>query len=403
MIKQDDSLLTKIRKIAVLYAKMIAAVFGVLILGFIAFAIFKGTIEPRLNSAAACISKDGCLFPMVNGRSSVRVVGFSAEGSTILTRGPDILIHDAANGNKLGDIDPDGAGNRLVIAGDGSLIAALDTRNNELDFFTPDGESVDGWVWPAERDIRDMAFLPSAAGYALSGTDGVTMWRIEDGKQFTTLPGSEGAGMMVTSADGNWLAALKRDEDALYIWPLESIAGVLVINEVGLADGVVWQDSLQISADGSRVASFNDETASVWNSSDGDLLLSVSLKDVAVGIDHIGFAANGERLAVGYDDGVVEVWTVDEQAVLQLFEHGQKLNGVALSPDGTQLAVGQSRDSVVTVITGAERAAAQRQAVRNLSVSRNLRESTGGYEYLTPGNVYIDTIPGYALVWEVAP
>ncbi len=403
MIKQSDSLLTKIRKIALLYAKMIGVVFGFLILGFIVFAIFKGVIEPRLNSAAACVGKDGCLFSMINGRGSVRVVGFSADGSTILTRGPDILIHDATNGNKLGDIDPDGAGNRLVIAGDGSLVAALDTLNNELDFFTPDGESVDGWTWPEERNIRDMAFLPSTAGYALSGTDGITMWRIEDGKQFTTLPGSEGAGMMVTSADGNWLAALKRDEDALYIWPLESIADVVVIKEVGLADGVVWQDSLQISADGSRIASFTEDIATVWSSAEGDLLLSVSLKEVEVGIDHIGLAANGERLAVGYDDGVVEVWSVDEQAVLQLWEHGQSLNGVALSPDGTQLAVGQSRDSVVTVISGAERAAAQRQAARNRRVGRNLRESTGGYQFLTPGTVYIDTIPGFALVWEVAP
>ena len=393
-LDKDDKPLTTVKKVAILYSKGCLAVFGALIVGFIAFAIFKGVIQPRLTSATACVGKDGCLFSMINGRDSVRVVGFSADGSTILTRGPDILIHDATNGNKLGEIDPDGAGNRLVIAGDGSLIAALDTRNNELDFFTPDGESTDGWVWPEERDIWDMAFLPSVAGYALSGTDGVTMWRIEDGKQFTTLPGSEGAGLMVSSADGKWLAAYKKDEDALYVWPLESMDDLIVINEIGLVDGVIWQDSLQISADGSRVAAYSDTAANVWNTADGTLLLSTSLASVDVDVDHIGLAANGERFAVGYDDGVVEVWSVDEGQPLQLFEHGQSLNGVALSPDGTKLAVGHSGDSVVTVITGAERFAAQQRAARG--------QSTNGNQFLTPGNVYIDTIPGYALVWEIS-
>lgn len=221
------------------------------------------------------------------------------------------------------------------------------------------------------------------------------MWRLADGKQFTTLPESEGAGLLVTSADGAWLAAHNKVEDAIYVWPLEHIADRITIREVGITSVLLNPDALQISADGARIAAFNADSASVWNSADGALLLSVSLEDIEIEIDHIGLAANGQRLAVGYDDGVVEVWSVENGEIVQLFEHGQSLNGIALSPDGTRLAVGHSGDSVVTIITASERALAQSRSRRGLS--------TGGQQFLTPGQVYIDTIPGYGMVWEIAP
>lgn len=90
-----------------LYAKGCLSVFGVLIAGFLAFAIFKGAIQPRLTAGTACVGKDGCLFTLLNGRDSVRVLGFSADSSTILTRGANTLIHDASNGDKSAELKPD--------------------------------------------------------------------------------------------------------------------------------------------------------------------------------------------------------------------------------------------------------------------------------------------------------
>ena len=398
MIHQDDSFFTKLRKILVLYAKAVGFVFAALIVGFIAFAIFKGAIEPRVTAGVACVRGDGCLYALINGSDSVRVLGFSADGSTILTRGADTLIHSAENGDRIGKLDPDFDSTfQTIIAGDGSLIATLSTRENSVELFTPDGEYDDGWFWPEERDIRDFAFLPLVDGFALSGQDGITMWRLADGKKFTTLPGSEGVGLMVTSAEGNTLAAFNRETDTITIWPLENIANRIDIREAGLFDGFTRNDTLQISADGNRLAAYTSETASVWDTATGDLLLSTSLTDLEISVRSIGLAANGARLAVGYSDGVVEVWSIDTGDLLQLFEHRQSLNGIALSPDGTKLAVGQLDDAVVTQITWAERQAARRCA------SRGSGCSNAGDQFLTPGQVYIETIPGYALVREVAP
>lgn len=388
----------KVLELLKAYLKMIAAVFGVLILGFIAFAIWEGAIEPRLRSGSVCLTNDGCLFPMLNGRLSVRVLGFSADGSTILTRGSgDTLIHNADNGEKVTELDPDFESSfHTIIAGDGSLIATLNTRENGVEFFTPDGEYVDGWVWPEERDIQDFAFLPLVDGFALSGQDGVTMWRMEDGKQFTTLPDSDGAGLMVTSADGSTLATYDKEEDAIYVWPLERIADGIKLHEAGLHDAFVRDDALLLSGDGLRVAAYSAERAAVWDTRDGSLIFSTSLASEEIDMVALALSADGRRLAIGYDDGAVEAWSIDDDQPLALFEHGQAINGIALSPDGTKLAVGQSRDSRVTVITASERFASQSRARRGVS-------GAGAAQYLTPGKVYIDPIPGFALVWEVTP
>ena len=377
MISQDDKPIEKVKKAGILYTKGCLFAFAALVIGFIVFALFKSTIQPRLTSGIACNQNDGCQLALLNGRAGVRILGYSPDGSFILTAGADTLIHNATTGDKVAELDPDFDSHfDTIIAGDGSLIAALNTRENGVEFFTPDGQPVDGWYWPEERDLQDFAFLPRVDGFALSGQDGITMWRMEDGEQFATLPGSEGAGLMVASANGAWLAAYNREADAIYIWPLAQIDEGIVIHEVDIFDAFVRDDALQISADGSRVASFSAATASVWNTADGALIFSTSLEKEGIGIDHIGLSANGQRLAIGYDDGGVEVWEIEGAQLLQIFEHRQALNGVALSPDGTQVAVGQSGDSVVT-------------------------ESLSPQDFSTEGNVYIDTIPGYALVCMV--
>ena len=398
----------KITDILKLYAKGILFTFGALIAGFIVFVIYKSAIQPRLTAAGACVGKDHCLYSLVNGRDSVRVLGYSADGQTLITRGGDgTLLHSSDDGDKLARVKPDFESKsfKTIIAGDGSLIATLSTRENGVEFFNPAGESQDNWYWNEDRTIIDFEFLPLVDGFALSGDDGITMWRMTDGTLFTTLPGAEGAGLMAGSADGAWLTAYKKAEDAIYVWPLERIGDSIIIKEAGITDSVILgDDSLQISADGSRVAAYGKAAANVWDTSDGSLLFSISLSEVDIDVRAMSFSADGSHLAVGYSDGIAEVWSLDDDLAVKEFEHKQTISGLALSPDGAQLAVGHSDDAIITQITAQERALARIRARNRAQTTYNGRKNlpANGDQFLTPGNVYIDTIPGYGLVWDVS-
>ncbi len=369
------------------WGKGVVGIFGVLIVGFIGFTIFKGVIQPRTAALGTCLTESGCLYTAVNGSNSVRVIGFSADGSRLMTRagGGDTLIHDAASGERIKKLDPTFEPFSAEFTGSAPEIAAVGKES--IAFFDLDGELLRTWQADPGEKTGEFAALPTVEGFALAQADGINLYRMSDGMQFTQLPESAGMSNITASADGRYLAAWNAENETVHIWPLENIAASITINEVAAAK------SLQLSADGALAAAFNDAGAFVWNTENGDLIASALNPEFTVSA--ISLSADGSRLAVGYADGFVEIWSVADDALLQQFEHPQKLLGIALSPDGSQLAVGLQDDAVVTRITAQERWRAQQQAKRGLH--------TGGDEFLSPNTTYVDTKPGFAIVWAVTP
>lgn len=360
-----------------------AAIFGVLIVGFLAWTVFKSVIQPRTAALSACTFESGCLYTVVNGSSSVRVVGFSPDGTQLITRGSSTLVHDAATGDRLYRLDPEFDSFSAEFMGSTPETAAI--GRERIEFFDRDGELLRTWRADPDERTAEFAALPIVDGFALAQADGIAFYAMADGGQFTQLPDSQAMSQLTTSHDGALLAAYSAATDTIHIWPLEHIDDAITIREAGgIAD-------LQLSADGALLVARNDSGAFVWQTADGALVGSVQNPEfVATAVD---LADSGTHLAVGYDDGFVEVWAVPQGELLQQFEHGRQLSGIALSPDGSQLAVGLRKEAVVTRITPEERWEAQQRAARGQpdSVER----------FLSPNTNYIDTNPGYAIVWSV--
>ena len=369
------------------WIKGIAAIFGVMIVGFIGFMIFKGIIQPRFAAGTTCVTAPNCLYTAVNGSNSVRVIGFSPDGTRLLTRagGGGTRIHDADNGDRIEKLNPTFEQFSTEFMGATSEIAAI--GKDSIEFFDLDGELLRTWQADPGESTSDFAALPIVDGFALAQIDGINLYSMSDGAQFSQLPKSAGMRNIAASDDGVYLAAWNPENESLHVWPLENIDKAITISEMTDAD------SLQLNADGSLMAAFNEAGAFVWNTTTGDLVGSIQNPELTV--TYISLSADGSHLAVGYADGFAEVWSVAEGTLVQLFEHPQKLFGISLSPDGSQLAVGLQDDAIVTRITSQDRWLAQQEA--------NQGYATNGNQFLTPNTTYIDTKPGFAIVWAVTP
>ncbi|GEM_PF-3346000 len=165
------------------------------------------------------------------------------------------------------------------------------------------------------------------------------------------------------------------------------------IPDVGRISNIIHTNP-QLSADGTLLAAHNESTAYVWQTADGALVQRIDSPEFP--ITTIALAGNGSRLAVGYNNGFAEVWSLPEGEPLQLFEHRRSLRGLALSPDGTKLAVGLGRDATVTRITPQQHWDARRRAAAGEMYDKGAR-------FLSPNTTYIDTKPGFGIVWAVNP
>lgn len=365
------------------------SVFGVLVGGFLVWVVVKAVIEPRTAALSACVTEADCQFTVVNGSNSVRVVGYSADGSRLLTKGGDTLLHGAEDGRRIARIKPDFSPFEVKFMGTLPEIAAV--GKEAIAFYDYEGDLLR--TWRADPDERTTGFvaLPELNGFALAQPDHITFYRLSDGQAFTTLPNSQGMNQLTLSEDGQVLAAFQTDTQSIHIWPLANLAGAVVIPNVGEVRRLV-HTNLQISGDGSLVAAHSHNTAQVWRTADGSLVDSVYHPDFT--ITAISLAKNGAYLALGYDDGFAEVWDLAAGDRVKQFEHRRDIFGLALSPDGRQLAVGLQRRSTTRSISAAERDQAWRRHRQGDRLNTTDR-------FLSPNTTYISTQPGFGIVWAV--
>ncbi len=323
-------------------------------------------------------------YTVVNGRASVQVLGFSADGTRLLTKGAGVDLYDAKTGDKIERLNPEFERFSAEFMGDFPQLVAVGSEL--IEFYDLEGELLSTWTADPGESTAGFAALWESDAFALAQQDGINFYRMSDGVQYTQLPNSAGMSQVVSSADGTTLAAYHKESDRLHVWPLANISNAITISE---ADS---PQALHLSNDGQRLAAFNDRGAFVWETATGSVLMSVEKLEFEV--DELAFSADGTTLAVGYSDGYVEVWSVADEAIVQLFQHPRSLYNLALSPDGSMLAVGLHDDAIVTNVTPEDRA-----AIRLRANSSN----PNGAQFLTSSTPYIETQPGFAIVWEIAP
>ena len=354
-------------------------VFGVLIISFLVWSIGVGVIQPLTAAGTTCLRESACVYTLTDGPNGVRIIDYTPDGSRLISRGNNILIRDAATGDRVRRLNPSVEGHyTLQFMGDWPEIAVL--GRGMIEFYDYDGVLKRTWRGaPGERTTH-FAALPNANGFALAQEDAILFYSLSDGRPFSQLPDSAGMSQLSASHDGEIMAAYHTETGVIHIWPLSNLQAAVAIPT---ADPV---RDLQVSADGSLVIWRSEGDAFVAQTADGAMRFTVPGMG-AVGVTTLSLAANGERLAVGFADGSVEIWSIESGAIEGLLEHNRELSGLVLSPDGQHLAVSLRRNVVVTMPDEYERQ--QRINNPNQPVSR------------TQYPMVSSRRPGFAIVWAL--
>lgn len=237
--------------------------------------------------------------------------------------------------------------------GDHALTASFD---NSVGLWTLDGDEVT-WLESHAAAVKTAIFL--GEGRAASGGDdfAVTLWDLATGEG-TRLDGHKGqvAGLSV-SPDGAFLASASWD-GSVGLWSLPDGANLAMMTGHG---GVV--NDVAFSDDGALIYTASaDGTIRVWSAAD-----MAETRQLV----HHGFGVNRLLLGPGWlaygavDGGtrVIDPDSGDEIADLTLDR--RPILSMALSPDGSEIAVGDGEGFVMTVsteswsITGDYKAAAE--------------------------------------------
>ncbi len=354
---------------------------GIIVIGLIAYFIWSSLLAPRFSALGACDKDDGCLYTAFNGNRTVSVIGYSPDGSRFLTDGSnDGIIHDAANGRKITDLDEGSDNYNYVVSGDRTEIAAY--RQDSIKFFDWDGELLRTWTPDADDSVRDMAMVASLDGFVTVGNGGASVWNGTDGTLITHL--ADGSFLHVTaSADGKYVAAYDFVDDEIFVFSLEKVAKPILIGEVEAL-------SIHLSADGSLLAAGGPDGAFVWNTADGALV--AALEPEGLKVTAASLSDDGTRLAVGFENGIITVLDIPNDELVATFELKSQPNQLMFTPDDAGLAVGMAFD---VDVSGGELIFRPRLSDR---LSGKFRPG----ETLRTDQNRIDVKPGYAIVLSFA-
>ena len=244
-------------------------------------------------------------------------VWWSPNGTRLVTSGPsrdspgDILTEWDLTGDIRGElldapltftavIDP--SGRRLATAGDGGMVRVWDLATTEL-------------LW--ERDpglghISELTWSPDGSSLAAATqADVVWLWDPVTDQTARLRGHANVVNAVVWHPHGGFLASGGED-GSIRVWSVgESDAQPLVIS--GHAGSVL---DLAWSGDGSRLASAGfDATARIWDPDTGAELLVLPSENV---VGAVSFSADDRHLAVGGEDGLVRIYTLDSAELLEI-------------------------------------------------------------------------------------
>ena len=313
---------------------------------------------------------------------------FSPDESRIVTTAFDgsVRVWDTASGDEVLRIDiqpspplqPVGVafepvtGDRIAVAvaGPGELRAGVfvfdaETGDEEVAIsmddgacelrWSPDGTKLatasadaTGRVWDAATGAEiarfndhhsflcTVDFSPDGSLVATGGDDGTTrIWEASTGKPVIRLEGhDERLGFVSFSPDGARLASSSGD-GTIRIWDVRPEGRREVI---AVTDPTVIFEA-RYSPDGNRFVTASDSgVARVWDSRTGRLITEL------VGHDHWVYAAaftpDGSRVVTGSRDLTVRIWDASTGEQIAAREVPFPAVGVAMSPDGSTVAIG---------------------------------------------------------------
>ena len=191
--------------------------------------------------------------------------------------------------------------------------------------------------------VVTVAFSPDGKTILSGSHDGTLIfWDVAMGKQLRSIEDHRLHGRpfeivsVAFSPDGKTVASASSDQ-TVRLWDVATGAQRRIFQNLKFAQEVTF------SPDGRKLAAANCENALVWDVSSGVLLRSFHKAPTGVGgsycAAHVAFSRDGRNVIA--DGGPIQIWDFSTGREVKRFEPQGSGFGMALSPDGTRLLLGE--------------------------------------------------------------
>jgi WD40 repeat protein len=279
----------------------------------------------KARAVASAAEVRGVSWRVLRGHSApIAALAFTADGNRLATAGQDRTV-------RLWDLESAQAtvltGAKVEVqyvafAAEGVLVAA-------------GADGVLLWNLAVERarllPLTGLeAFAVSTDGRTLAVVDGthrLRLWHLPDGAAGPTVTLRGAVLHLAFSPDGRTLAT--RDSSGVQLWR-DGVAQLLA----GAAS-FAGEGEVAFSPDGKRLAAGGRQGARIWVIDGGRSAPVGEARNVL----QLRFSSDGKHLALASDDGVVLLLDVATGHLVLHWRRGDAVHDLALSPDGTRLAV----------------------------------------------------------------
>jgi WD40 repeat protein len=274
----------------------------------------------------------------------VSSVAFSPDGARILTGSYEgkALLWDATEGREARRYDGEGTHFVAAYSFDGSQILSGTAEGVAVLRDSASGRIIqrfEGHPGP----VTAVAISRDGARVVTGSVDGLArLWDVNSGRMLRQLDDHiEGDQRVVTSvgfsADGSRAIVAVNDGKAR-LWDVE---GATVLRRFDTAPDLV---NAAISPDGSRILTggyLSELGPRLWDAETGRQMLLFN-RDVvgAVFAGVVAFSPDGSRVAIGWGDGVTQVWDATTGRELHRYSGTGWPSSIAFSPDGKLLVTG---------------------------------------------------------------
>ena len=297
------------------------------IIVIICLFLYLNLIFPKLGDAHSVLEL-----------TEIKHFAYSSDGNRLAIAAHDeIWLFDAITYEKRLTIEDNthpfgGWYNHVVFSPDGSIVASVNNRNDEIQLWNPiNGENLLSIHEPAEY-ITSIRFSPDGKRIASEGSDkNIRLWDVHTGQLIKTLKIDLGSSFTF-SPDGNTIATAGYQK--VHLW--DAHTGQLIKTFNGHTDFVF---SVAFSPDGKILASSGFQEILLWDPHTGHKLNTLAGHRGCV--ESLAFSPDGLTLAGGSYQEIL-LWDVSEAKHLNtlslrnIFTAG--VTKIVFSPDGKKIA-----------------------------------------------------------------
>jgi len=252
-------------------------------------------------------------------------INFSPDGSTLVTTSWDKTVRlwrvsDATLQRTL-------AGhtaivNNAVYSPDGSLLASASDDKTVRLWRVSDGTLLHTLTGHTQPPF-DLLFSPDGSALLSRATGEAFLWRVSDGTLLGPLNDASG---FYFSPDSSKLLA---SYPTVKLWQVKDGALLGALNHYSSQ-----VSNVSFSKDSSVLLSNSTQAVRLWRVRDGAVLQTLEIPATSVAL-----SPDGSRLALGLNDHTVQLWRLSDKKLLQTLQgHTDAVWGVAFASDGATLA-----------------------------------------------------------------